>query len=320
MLEEMVRGFVEKVSYYMPWLALKAGEALSRIFPRRFLLFLSETLADLCFYLFYSFRKRSVRNLSLALGNQLDPSAIEETARRSLRNFFRDFIEMGFALEASMEEIRREIPLVGREHLEEALAKGKGVIALSAHLGNFFLIGTRLAAEGYPISVLVKPARNGRFANLMDHYRLRVGQRTIRAKPARQATRRLVQLLRQNELAVVIADEYRSKGMGVPFFGRLVLARRGPVTLAMRTGAAVVPVYLIRNPDGRLTLVIEPELEFSRSGPLTEDVASNTLRLTEWLERVVRTYPDQWNWMVVRWQEDLHRTSHEKELQNERFA
>ena len=316
----MLREFGERVSYFSVWLGLKTGEAVIMFFPRRFLFFLSETLADLCFRLFYSFRKRSIRNLNLALGDRLEASAIEETARRSLRNFFRDFVEMGLALGTSMEEIRAEIPLLGREHLEKALAKGKGVIALSAHLGNFFLLGTRLAAEGYSIHVLVKPSRNGLFAGLTDRYRLRAGQRTIRARPAREATRQLTQILRQNELAMVIADEYRSKGIPVPFFGRLVLARRGPVTLAMRTGAAVVPVYLIHGPNGRLTLVIEPELEFSRSGALMEDVTSNILRLTEWLEGVVRRYPDQWNWMVVRWQEDHHGMAHGKEIQNERFA
>jgi KDO2-lipid IV(A) lauroyltransferase len=285
---------------------LKTAEALIRIFPRRFFLSLSEILGDLCFYLFHSFRKQSVRNLTLALGDRLDPSTVERTARRSLRNFFRDFVEIGFALEASMEEVREDISLIGREHLKRALAKGRGVIALSAHLGNFFLLGARLASERYPVSVLVKPSHNGRFANLMDHYHLRGRQRTIRTRPAREATRQLVQLLRRNELAVVLADEFRSKGIAVPFFGRLVLARRGPVTLAMRTGAAVVPVYMIRDGSGKLTLVVEPELELSRQGRLTEDVASNTLRLTAWPENVVRTYPDQWNWMVIRWREDLH--------------
>jgi KDO2-lipid IV(A) lauroyltransferase len=316
----MLRRFAERVSYLWVWFVLKTGEALIRIFPRHFFLSLSEILGDLCFDLFYSFRKRSVRNLTLALGDRLDPSTVERTARRSLRNFFRDFVEIGFALEGSMEEVREDISLIGREHLKKALAKGRGVIALSAHFGNFFLLGTRLAAEGYPVSVLVKPSHNGRFANLMDHYRLRVKQRTIRTRPAREATRQLIQLLRRNELAVVLADEFRSKGIAVPFFGRLVLARRGPVTLAMRTGAAVVPVYLIRDQNDRLILVIEPELKLSRHRHLTEDVASNTLRITAWLESVVRAYPDQWNWMTIRWQETPRDMSHRKEIRNERFA
>ncbi|MFQ5903006.1 MAG: lysophospholipid acyltransferase family protein [Candidatus Binatia bacterium] len=297
----MMRWFLERLAYGGMWISLNVGRFAVRVFPRRLFLFLSEAIADLGFYLFHSFRKRSIRNLSLALGERLDA---REIVRRSLRNFFRDFVEIGFALEASPEEIRAEIPLLGREHLEAALAKGKGAIALSAHLGNFFLVGTRLAIEGYPTYVLVNPPKNGSFRDLLVQYRLKTGQRTIHSRPQRQAFDELLRVLRQNELAVVIADEYRSgRGVYVPFFGRTVLARRGPATLALRTGAAVVPIYLIRDPSGRLTLIIEPEIELLRSGKIKTDVRENTLRITQWLERIVRSYPDQWNWMNIHWQQ-----------------
>ena len=111
-------------------------------------------------------------------------------------------------------------------------------------------------------------------------------------------------MLRRNEVAIVIADEYRAgSGIDVPFFGLAVLARRGPATLALRTGAAVVPMYMVRDSAGSLTLVIEPEMELVRSGATQAEVKENTLRMTQWLERVVRAYPDQWNWMNIRWQE-----------------
>lgn len=296
-----MRWFLERVAYGGMWLGLKVGRLAIKVFPRRFFIFFSEAAADVGFYLFHSFRKRSIRNLNLALGKRLDA---REIVRKSLRNFFRDFVEMGFALEASPEEIRAEIPLLGREHLEAALAKGKGAIALSAHLGNFFLVGTRLAIEGYPTYVLVNPPRNGSFRELLVQYRLKVWQRTIHSRPRRQAFDELLRVLRQNELAIVIADEYRSgNGIYVPFFGRTVLARRGPATLALRTGAAVVPIYLIRDPSGRLTLMIEPEIKLFRSENVQADIKENTLRITQWLERVVRSYPDQWNWMNIHWQQ-----------------
>jgi KDO2-lipid IV(A) lauroyltransferase len=288
------------------WLAIEIGRLLVRILPRQFLLSVSAGAAYLGFYLFRSFRKRSTRNLSFALGEQLDPPEIGAMVRRSLKNFFRDFVELGFAFESSTEQIRAEIPIRGREHLEAALAKGKGAIALSAHLGNFLLVGTRLAAEGFSTYVLINPPRNNRLARLRADYRMKIGQRTIHARPRREAFRELVQVLRRNEVAVVIADEYRSaSGIDVPFFGRPVLARRGPATLALRTGAALVPIYLIRERSGKLTLMIEPEIELFRSGMIQADVKENTLRITQRLERTVRSYPDQWNWMNVHWQPSL---------------
>jgi KDO2-lipid IV(A) lauroyltransferase len=162
-----------------------------------------------------------------------------------------------------------------------------------------------LAIEGYSIFVLVNQPRNGQFAELMDRYRLKVKQRTIHARPRREALKQLNEILRQNEIAILIADEYRrGNGIPVPLFGRTVLARRGPATLALRTGAAVVPAYLVRQPDDSLKLVIEPELEFDRTGQSKTDIAENTVRFTRWLENTVRRYPDQWNWMNIRWSQD----------------
>lgn len=299
-----MRRFLKSLVQIGIGFALKLGLFSVKIFPRRLFLATAQVAADLGFVLFHSFRTRSIRNLTLALGDQLGAAEIAATVRMSLRNFFRDFVELGFALDAPPEKIRSEIQLFGREHLEAALVKGKGAIALSAHLGNFFLVGTRLAAEGFSNSVLVNQLPNGSFGRFIDHCRLRLGQRTIHARPPRLAFRHLVHALRRNEITIVIADEYRSgSGVFAPFFGRTVVARRGPATLALRTGAALLPVCLVRGADGELKLMIEPEIELARSGRIKADVSENTLRIVQWLEKTVRAYPDQWNWMNVHWQQ-----------------
>jgi lauroyl/myristoyl acyltransferase len=199
--------------------------------------------------------------------------------------------------------MRARIPVVGRENIDAALAKGKGVLILSAHLGNFFLIGSRLAIEGIPTFVLVNQPRDGRFAELMDQYRLQVRQKTIHARPRRMALQTLNDVLRGNQVVVMIADEYRKgSGIEVSLFGRTVIARRGPVTLALRTGAAIVPACMVRQPDNSLKLIIEPELKLERTIRGKEQIRDNTILITQWLERTVRAYPDQWNWMNLgRW-------------------
>jgi KDO2-lipid IV(A) lauroyltransferase len=240
-------------------------------------------------------------NLSVAIAGgarAVNPRAI---ARRSLRNFFRACVEMIIAIESSDDERRAAIPLDGREHLETAIAKGNGVIVLSAHLGNFFLVGTRLAVEGHTVHILINQPRGSQFAKLLDDYRLQIRLCTIHARPRHQALRELNAVLRRNGIVVMIADEYR-KGNGIPttLFGGTVFARRGPATLASRTGAAVVPACLVRQPDDSLRLIIEPELELARSGKVKVEITENILRMTQWLERTVRAYPDQWNWMNIR--------------------
>lgn len=296
---------LETLAYIGALIGIAAGRAAVRLLPRNWLLALFRGIADLAFHLAHGFRTRSIRNLSLALGDRFTSREIANLVRRSLRNFSRDFLEMGFALESNPERIRAEIPVSGLEHLTAALAKGKGVIALSAHLGNFFLLGTRIAAEGDSTYVLINQPRSGKIPELRVRHRTRIGQKTIHAQPRDEAFRELVQVLRRNEIAIVIADEFRNgDGIPVSFFGRTVIARRGPATLALRTGAAVVPACLVRDRNGELRLVIEPEIEFSRTAKIKADVAENTLKITQWLEKTLRAYPDQWNWMTIHWQEE----------------
>ncbi len=298
----MFRWFTGKIAYLSATIGMSIGCGAVRVFPR-LVFFSADRLAELGYRCFAGFRRRSVENLRIALGDKLDEMAIAATARRTLRNFFRSCVEAGAAVTASDEQLRAQIAVVGREHLETALSKGNGVLLLSAHLGNFFLLGCRLSIDGYPTSVLVNQPRNGRFADLMDDYRLQARQHTIHARPRREALRELSAGLRQNRIVVVLADEFRRTNVGieVPFFGRAVISRRGPVTLAMRTGAAIVPACMVRQADDSLKLMIEPELELERSGNGVTAIRENTMRMTQWLERIVRRYPEQWNWMNIRW-------------------
>ncbi|NIO10292.1 MAG: hypothetical protein GTO40_20725, partial [Deltaproteobacteria bacterium] len=263
----MLRGLLDRLNFVGVYLTYIGGLWLLKLLPRRVVVRCSECLADLGYYLFHGFRKRSEKNLNLALGSCLGKKDAAEVVRNSLRNFARDVVEIGYAISLSPGELQGEIPVVGKEHLDAALAKGRGVILLSAHLGNFFLVGTRLALEGYPTYVLVNPPRNKQLGDFLVQIRDRVGQRTIHTQPRQKAFRELLQVLRHNELAVVIADEYRTgRGIFVPFFGRTVLARRGPATLALRTQAALLPVHLIRESNGHLRLILEPEINPPRSG------------------------------------------------------
>ena len=299
----MARPLVETLAYWGTRIGMRLAIRAAKIIPRRVLYFIADNVALLAFYLFRAFRTRSVGNLHAALGNGSPANQIRQIAQNSLKNFFRVFVEVAISLAADTEELRAMVSVLGCEHLNAALAKGNGVILLSAHLGNFFLLGTRLAMSGYPIHVLVNQPRHGRFAELMDQYRLQVLQSTIHARPRREALKQVAKVLRRNEIVIIIADEYRGTGSGirVPFFGGSVLARRGPVTLALRTGSAVVPACVIRDHENKLKLTIEPEIELIRSERDKSQIRENTLRLTEWLEKTVRSHPDQWNWMNIKW-------------------
>jgi lauroyl/myristoyl acyltransferase len=306
----MTRWLVEKIAYAATFIGFKGGRVAVRVLPRHWLFKLADGLATLAFVFSRGYRTRSITNLGAALAGCSASHNASAIVRRTLKNFFRACVEMIIAMESSDEERRAAIPVEGFKHLEAAVAQGKGVIVLSAHLGNFFLVGTRLAVEGYTVHILINQPHDIGFAKLLDDFRSEIKIFTIHARPRREALRALNAVLRLNGIVVMIADEYR-KGSGVPtkFFGRTVLARRGPVTIASRTGAALVPACVVRQPDESLRLIIEPEIQLLRPGIRQGESGENARRMTQWVERTVRAHPDQWNWLNIRWWEAAEVTS-----------
>jgi KDO2-lipid IV(A) lauroyltransferase len=280
--EFTLRGFVT----VLPWV------------PERWLTGFTHVCAWIAFRLCWTYRRRMEANVELALGDEIkEPAARHAMVWRAWRNFAQGILDTGAVMHWAKEKIIARIGIEGEEHLARALAAERGVIALSAHLGNFPLIGARLAAAGYPFSVVVKHPGDERFARLIDRYRAQVGIHTIPAKPRRQAVRGILRALRENRIVLVIADEFKSGGVMVNFMGRSSPAPRGPATLALRTGAATLPMFAARQNDGSVKLSIGGPIEPIRKQDLEESVAATTAHFTRYLETAIRRYPDQWNWL-----------------------
>ena len=280
--EHVLRGFVKVLPRIPAWLA----SALTRF------------IARLSFVLLWGFRRRMEANVAAALGKEF-PDAAEQKKLvwRAWLNFARGVLDTSGAMHYSRERILSTIALEGEEHVQRALENGRGVLALSAHLGGFTLIGPRLAAGGFPFSVVVKQPADKRFAQLIDGYRRRIGVHTISAKPRREAVRGILKALRENSIVLVIADEFKSGDVMVDFLGMKVPAPRGPATLALRTGAVTLPMFAIRRPDGSLTLKVGAPIAPVERADLEESVTATTALYTGHLEKAIRTHPEQWYWL-----------------------
>jgi Kdo2-lipid IVA lauroyltransferase/acyltransferase len=280
--EYSLRGFVTA----LPWI------------PYRVLLLFTDFWAWVTFGCLWKYRTRMEENISLALGESIDnPRDRRALLWRAWKNFARGVFETSAVMHFSKEKIISTVTLEGEDHLKNALAKGKGVLALSAHLGSFTMIGARLAAAGYPFSVVVKQPRDQRFARLIDGYRAELGIHTISAKPRTEAVRGILKALRGNRIVLMIADEFKSGDVIVDFMGRSSPAPRGPATLALRTGAVTLPMFATRRAEGSLVLSIGAELKPVQLEDLEESVQATTALYTRHLEKAIRDYPDQWNWL-----------------------
>ena len=254
-------------------------------------------LARLSHMLLWKYRKRMEENLASVFGNDLSPRERKALIWAAWLSLARGVLDTILVMYYSRERILATIALEGEEHIQRALQQGKGVLALSAHLGAFTMIGARLAAGGFPFSVVVKQPADERFARLIDGYRAQVGIQTISAKPRREAVRGILQALRRNHIVLIIADEFKSGDVMVDFLGLKVPAPRGPATLALRTGAVTLPMFVTRQPDDSLRLSVGAPIAPIECADLDESVLATTALYTRQIEAAVRKYPDQWNWL-----------------------
>ena len=159
------------------------------------------------------------------------------------------------------------------------------------------MIGARLAASGYPFSVVVKHPGDERFARLTDDFRSRLGLHTIPAKPRREAVRGILKALRENRIVMIIADEFKSGDVMVDFFGMKLPAPRGPATMAIRTGAVTLPMFATVQADDSMLLSVGAPIPAVEREELEDSVVATTALYTACLEAAIRRHPDQWNWL-----------------------
>ena len=290
-----LKKFFYWLLYRIAEYSLKAIIFLIPRLPHRLLVLMTSATVHLTFAILWPYRKVMEENVSMAMSDEFLPVERRKiVARMAWRNFVQGLYETACTLYTSRDMICASVAIEGEEYLKQALKKGNGVIALGAHLGNFTMIGPRVAAAGYPFSILVKHPSDQRLARLLDSYRAKTGLKTISAKPRRQAARQILIALRRNEVVCILPDVFKTGKVNTQFLGSTVYVRRGPVTLALRAGAAVLPMCVTRDAEDRLTLRISPEIDLVKTGDPQEDVTANLALFSRHLEDMIQRYPDQW--------------------------
>jgi KDO2-lipid IV(A) lauroyltransferase len=194
------------------------------------------------------------------------------------------------------------VRIVGRENLERALSAGRGAILVSAHFGNFPLMLARLSLEGYKVGGIMRPMRDTKVERLFLKKRSRLNIKTIYSQPRKACVDATIRSLAGNEIVFIPIDQnFGTGGVFVDFFGRKAATATGPVVLAQRTKAALIPCFIIRQPDDSHKIVFEPPLTLEEASNSKDTVILNIQRLTNIIEDYIRRYPAEWGWIHRRW-------------------
>jgi len=223
---------------------------------------------------------------------------------KSFENFGRSFAEFALLARLGPEALKERVRIEGIEHYEAARRASRtgGVIAITAHFGSWELLAAAMAAHGFPFVAVQKPRASPLLDAIVARYRRAGGAEFLaRGDAARSALR----ALREGKAVGILYDQDAAKdeGVFVPFFGRLASTRDGPVRIAMRTRAPVIPIFLHREGEGTRHVarfrapipMVRPE------GDVADAVRENARRMTEALEREIVLAPDHWGWVHRRW-------------------
>jgi Kdo2-lipid IVA lauroyltransferase/acyltransferase len=285
--------------FRLEYLAAAAVLGVLGILPRWLARGLCELLAMGSYFLWPRLRQVGLFNLRLVF-----PDWDERQRRRVLFRTFRGFGRMlaDFARfpKLTRANIEKLIVYDGFDHYARAHAKGKGVIFLTAHFGNWELSSFAHSLYGYPLNFTVRPMDNPLLDALITRYRCLSGGRPV---DKNDFARRALQALRQGEAVGVLMDTNMlpPEGIFVDFFGRFASTTSAPARLARKTGAALVLGLALW--DARLKkyrLHFEP-VHWIEHDDSEEEIRLNTEHFNRLIESHVRRNPEQWLWVHRRW-------------------
>ena len=291
----------KRLNRFIGYFGLVLCTAALKFFPEAWLCGFANQIANIAYSLVRKQRNIAIESLAIAFGKEKTEQEINKIAKDCFVFMAKSAVELIFLMDRP-HLIRRKVRLVGKEYLEGALAKGRGVILVSAHFGNFPLMLARLSIEGYKTAGIMRFMRDEQVEKILMRKRTRLGVKTIYSQPRKECVEKSIRSLRNNEVLFIPLDQnFGSGGVFVNFFGRKAATATGPVVLARRTQAAIMPCFIVRQKDDTHKIIFEPALNLEKGKDDQETVAINIQRLTDIIELYIRRYPAEWGWIHRRW-------------------
>ena len=268
--------------------------------PLRFSWKLAEFLGRVWFQVDRRHRQIALSNLKIAWGDELREDERRTLACRNFIHLAQVLLELPYLRKLTPDNLDRFLAFDGVEHLKGALKKGRGVLVLASHFGNWELMALAFSLRYCPINIVVRPLDNSFLDNLITKMRTRGGNQLI---PKKGSVRKMLRLLAAGEVVALLLDQNPAwyEGVFVPFFKEIACTNKTLSTIALRTGAPVIPAFNVKQPDGSYRIFVQPEVVLVRSGDTTRDVEENTAKFNKIIETYVRRYPEQWFWVHQRW-------------------
>jgi Kdo2-lipid IVA lauroyltransferase/acyltransferase len=266
--------------------------------PYTMALSLGSALGTVVYKLWGNRNRLTQDNLALVFSDK-KPAELRRMGKAVFQNIGKTLVEFIYTNNWDRSKLLARVEVQGRENLTAALGKGKGVILLAAHFGNWELLGLALSALGYKVNVVARPLDNPRLDQLVNRIRSRFGEQIIANI---DGIKDVIKCLRRNEIVGILMDQnLYENAVFVEFFGKLAATTPIIPLLAQKNSAAVIPIHMVRLNNGNHRIIIEKELEMWELSSRQEYINDNTRLCNQVIERWIKQTPEQWFWVHNRW-------------------
>jgi len=292
--------------------------------PKKYIVKAGNILGGLAYLLDARHRRIVRRNLKFT-HPQWSENHIRKLTLHIFQNMGITILEICQTAFFSKQDILRKVRIKGKENLLNTIKSHKGVIMISAHIGNWEMCSLFLSCYMQKSVVVVAQNQPDIIERIIHKLRTSTGNTIISKKGAMI---KLVRTLHKGKMIGLLIDQgtSRREGVDVTFLGRNTNATYAASLLAARYNCPVLPVYCIRESDAKLTVVVEPQLKLHKTDDVRADLQTNTQIMTDSVEKIVSLYPEQWLWFHKRWKrhhpelypEDLARRQRQREKRKAR--
>ena len=239
-----------------------------------------------------------LKNLTTAFGDELTPKQRIKVGRRSLYHFILSICE--FFRSVTL-KIDRDIDMVGRTHIDEALKQGKGVYVLCFHMGNWEAMGAKYSNDIVPSPILVKKVGHGGVSRFVDDLRDKNNFMTVKRQKKGDGMKAIQEILDRNEVVGFVIDQARPGEPRLPFFGEPAKTNTSFAAIWRRHPAPVIPSFILRNGLDSHVLHFLPPVDLKVTEDADKDILTHSTIFNQVVESVIRKCPEQYFWLHNRW-------------------
>ena len=284
--------------FYLEYLLFRFLSLIVNLIPIRLNYRINLFLAPLIFPLLGKRKQTAIDNLKRVFGHEKSDEEIKRIAVGSLANIFHVVCEF-VRTPTYIKDPFKYMDLKGWNFIEDGLKQRKGVILLAHHYENWEVDALAPHSMNCVLHVIARPLKNVYVYNYIKKLRECYSLKVIDKKGA---VRSAMKLLKQNQIVVFLIDQHeRETGIWIDFMGIPACTSSMPAWLALNTGAPVLPIFFMRNIEGKFTVQFEEHFQMIKTGDGENDVRANTELLLKPLEKHIKEKPESWLWMHRRW-------------------